>query len=149
MRGAAYITNLQIQVGPISIHAPHAGSGSSNKPYINVVYISIHAPHAGSGTTDLTCATLLMIFQSTLPMRGAAGKVAGKAINVNIFQSTLPMRGAAKTNAIGSPRRTISIHAPHAGSGILVANQTIHYNYFNPRSPCGERPRRTSLPTDM
>ena len=58
---------------------------------------------------------LLLIFQSTLPMRGAR-LLRVFYDNSRVFQSTLPMRGAT-----GRQRR-------HGRK-----------TYFNPRSPCGER----------
>ena len=55
------------------------------------------------------------------------------------FQSTLPMRGATPKGPNRSRRKTISIHAPHAGSdSILKVTCQVIFN-FNPRSPCGER----------
>ena len=81
------------------------------------------------------------------------------------FQSTLPMRGATWAAAQAAKAREISIHAPHAGSDLAGQPQTmvdhisIHAPHagsdsfhvsiifliydFNPRSPCGERPRCT------
>ena len=55
--------------------------------------ISIHAPHAGSDHLLFHCLLLFLLFQSTLPMRGAI----------------LP-QGAYSIHGL------ISIHAPHAGS---------------------------------
>ncbi len=34
----------------------------------------------------------------------------------------------------------ISIHAPHAGSDRIMLWLRLAHDYFNPRSPCGERP---------
>ena len=33
----------------------------------------------------------------------------------------------------------VSIHAPHAGSDILIGNIILQFKGFNPRPPCGER----------
>ena len=58
-------------------------------------------------------------FQSTLPVRGATGRKAPKAIP-DRFQSTLPVRGAT-IKAIGLAQICgISIHAPREGSDPLV-----------------------------
>ena len=80
-----------------------------------------------------------------------------------VFQSTLPVWGATcNQNPDDDPRHGISIHAPRVGSDtslIQVYHKTkisIHaprvgsdykhlslleeQTYFNPRSPCGERP---------
>ena len=56
-------------------------------------------------------------FQPTLPVRGATS-TAARDITENQFQPTLPVRGA--TPSVMPP--------PRLGK------------YFNPRSPCGERP---------
>ena len=40
------------------------------------------------------------------------------------------------------PLQAISIHAPHAGSDVIHPGDVIKLLYFNPRSPCGERPAR-------
>ena len=56
-----------------------------------------------------------MLFQSTLPARGATITTAGRATPV-IFQSTLPARGATNPPDEGPVARAISIHAPRTGS---------------------------------
>ena len=109
--------------------------------------------------------TRYVLFQSTLPMRGATGFYDSNNIYYGIFQSTLPMRGATQLSQDGGSSRGISIHAPHAGSDCCVRRIrapieiSIHAPHagsdppgytliaqgsdFNPRSPCGERLRRT------
>ena len=57
-----------------------------------------------------------------------------------LFQSTLPLRGATH-RLLGILRgRHISIHAPLAGSDPKRHGKPEYRVYFNPRSPCGERP---------
>ena len=78
--------------------------------------ISIHAAHAGSDGEQSCFPNILLVFQSTLPMRAATQ---------------------------GSPalfaKLQISIHAAHAGSDTYKsANRSIR-EYFNPRCPCGQR----------
>ena len=84
------------------------------------------------------------IFQSTLPMRGAT-HTAYKAVQPLGFQSTLPMRGATSLTGQPAGHRNISIHAPHAGSDHRRVEQHTGEDYFNPRSPCGERPLHGSV----
>ena len=56
-------------------------------------------------------------FQSTLPVRGATMTIPPSPWLPTAFQSTLPVRGAtARSHFMRRPK-----------------------NYFNPRSPCGER----------
>ena len=57
-----------------------------------------------------------------------------------IFQSTLPVWGAtAELQATGFAVQ-ISIHAPRVGSDSSAPTLSPGRTYFNPRSPCGERP---------
>ena len=88
--------------------------------------ISIHTPHAGSDIFVVLVHFRNSPFQSTLPMRGATddchcGAAAGE------FHSTLPMRGATFPAYQGS----------------------FLFSYFNPHSPCGERPGSDFPPTSL
>ena len=57
-----------------------------------------------------------------------------------LFQSTLPARGATSLCALAViVRLVISIHAPRTGSDRWAAYSTAGRTYFNPRSPHGER----------
>ena len=59
-----------------------------------------------------------------------------------IFQSMLPVRGAtAQLHATGEVVG-ISIHAPRAGSDLHPALGFTSFGDFNPCSPCGERRKR-------
>ena len=80
--------------------------------------ISIHAPRAGSDTALNSLRIPWRLFQSTLPVRGATLTNDTATEAAVLFQSTLPVRGATSF-------RPVTCHR------IL---------YFNPRSPCGERP---------
>ena len=100
-------------------------------------------------------------FQSTLPARGAT-YAESLDVSVPLFQSTLPARGATAHAVHFRPEAGISIHAPRTGSDLrsafTVASLVIFQstlpargatgaigpllliaNYFNPRSPHGER----------
>ena len=57
------------------------------------------------------------------------------------FQSTLPVWGATIDHRSHAERKLISIHAPRVGSDSIAALTAALEFYFNPRSPCGERPR--------
>ena len=57
-----------------------------------------------------------------------------------LFQSTLPLRGATVARRIGHTGRKISIHAPLTGSDPTDNLQSDTIWDFNPRSPYGERP---------
>ena len=80
----------------------------------------------------------LMVFQSTLPARGATFLLRICVICIS-FQSTLPARGATHGTGLQPNRDWISIHAPRTGSDISVEREGRRENNFNPRSPHGER----------
>ncbi len=101
------------------------------------------------------------LFQPTLPMRGATLTRSSidlvrsyfnprspcgerldsisRAKNPTTFQPTLPMRGATRRIKPRRHQNEISTHAPHAGSDITGSAALHASQYFNPRSPCGER----------
>ena len=56
------------------------------------------------------------------------------------FQSTLPVWGATPTARASAKSWRISIHAPRVGSDGSCTITKVWMEYFNPRSPCGERP---------
>ena len=140
---------------------PMRGATTRHSSLDNPPYISIHAPHAGSDDGYYGHADGFHGFQSTLPMRGATAKYPCHPRHQNIsihaphagsdlayvdplrrgesFQSTLPMRGATSLTGQHGGRKNISIHAPHAGSDHRRVEQHTGKDYFNPRSPCGER----------
>ena len=93
-------------------------------------------------------------------------------VNKYQFQSTLPLRGATLAVMVVIPFSQISIHAPLAGSDSLcVYHLTVAlgfqstlplrgatfwfcpfrsgHSYFNPRSPCGERPYSSGRSSNM
>ena len=168
----------------ISTHAPHAGSdpvfeksihadadfnprSPCGERLLNPIFfvtaegISTHAPHAGSDVPFRCSYHWYLLFQPTLPMRGAT-PCCRSCPRWRQFQPTLPMRGATVTDIEAALANTISTHAPHAGSDDLrsarvherristhaphagsdwVSIDKIERQFnFNPRSPCGERP---------
>ena len=59
-----------------------------------------------------------------------------------LFQSTLPLRGATWKWYYDKFPQLISIHTPLAGSDQPVRRYWKAWLNFNPHSPCGERPHR-------
>ena len=57
-----------------------------------------------------------------------------------VFQPTLPLRGATEVAAPSLYPRSVSTHAPLAGSDVISPGSVVARQRFNPRSPCGERP---------
>ena len=80
-------------------------------------------------------------FQSTRPLRGATTCSGSEAAGYSTFQSTRPLRGATEQRAVKLAALSISIHAPLAGRDKSVRLIRYMWNDFNPRAPCGARPR--------
>jgi len=78
--------------------------------------ISIHAPHAGSGSWLRRILFRIFDFNPRSPC-GERHVERFMVMPVEKFQSTLPMRGAAGRIYALRKLTMISIHAPHAGSG--------------------------------
>ena len=123
-RGATVLLVRHKRPVPISIHAPLAGSDNfdeintlANGDFnprsprgerlnhivcdCNIVYISIHAPLAGSDLASCYVSDSVLLFQSTLPSRGATARIPGDADGGRRFQSTLPSRGATVQGGAG------------------------------------------------
>ena len=78
----------------ISTHAPRTGSDrKGNRPRRRAL-ISTHAPRTGSDIALARVVTKEILFQPTLPARGATARHAQEAANAALFQPTLPARGA-------------------------------------------------------
>ena len=99
----------------ISIHAPHAGSDVGTNRSWEVRVISIHAPHAGSDCKVPSLCFVALIFQSTLPMRGATS-YPWYPVPSDQFQSTLPMRGATLYNIDKERSREFQSTLPMRGA---------------------------------
>ena len=88
------------------------------------------------------------VFQSTLPARGATGQNTISGILTELFQSTLPARGATRPRVPESPHRNFNPRSPHGERRRQRPKKKIKKSYFNPRSPHGERRGILSSPTD-
>ena len=66
--------------------------------YKSGIEVSIHAPRVGRDMVSTPSVSVVVMFQSTRPMRGAT--VSRKcAAGLKLFQSTRPMRGATLLHA--------------------------------------------------
>ena len=129
--------------------------------------ISIHAPHAGCDLVFLLLSSFSWDFNPRTPcgVRLHTATVIAPHGNFNPrtpcgvrrmalrrgadrlrFQSTHPMRGATRTTDALLATRLISIHAPHAGCDVVGRLCCTRMSNFNPRTPCGVRPRVSALP---
>ena len=101
--------------------------------------ISIHAPRAGSDRPPHQQPPSVLYFNPCSPC-GERLSVIQFLMPTIQFQSMLPVRGATKNQVAHDSVFRISIHAPRAGSDGQRARGRGTPSYFNPCSPCGERP---------
>ena len=147
----------------ISIHAPLAGSDRRRCSLLLFLRISIHAPLAGSdyiipkgyhSGADFNprspCGERPPYSISFSPYRSISihAPLAGSdALPARIrctgpISIHAPLAGSDLRRARFGPLAVpISIHAPLAGSDPGACSPCPPPEYFNPRSPCGERPR--------
>ena len=100
----------------ISIHAPRTGSDHRSSAFGSLLGISIHAPRTGSDQSGWCRSFQIILFQSTLPARGATRDSSYLRMVACYFNPRSP-HGERRTR--GQPQRC--------------------GNHFNPRSPHGER----------
>ena len=117
MRGATVIGNPMGQRGNFNPRSP-CGERLVNLHATDSLDISIRAPLAGSD----------LIKARSYDPKGE-------------FQSALPLRGATAASVRRAKLLVISIRAPLAGSDFASDGRLSCWGDFNPRSPCGERPR--------
>ena len=80
-----------------------------------------------------------MLFQSTLPVRGATCTMYILCIDKRISIHA-PRAGSDRKPKRATGAQDISIHAPRAGSDVGRSDTDVPQKAdFNPRSPCGER----------
>ena len=142
--GSDPCSGVDIWLREISIHAPRTGSDDFLKCRVVVeVVISIHAPRTGSDVREADVDGQLLDFNPRSP-HGERQQSKEESANTMIFQSTLPARGATSVCWRCPTCKRISIHAPRTGSDNRQHHKTFLSGDFNPRSPHGER-RSTTL----
>ena len=105
--------------------------------------ISIHAPLAGSDQVSSRPLTACRDFNPRSPRGERLIRLLNPSPSL-LFQSTLPSRGATYPSPRYCLDSNISIHAPLAGSDNPPQRNTRTNTNFNPRSPRGERPKGIS-----
>ena len=118
---------------------PARGATASRRNPGGLDLISIHAPRTGSDITRRSNQWLRKYFNPRSPHGERPDKVCSY-VHLLIFQSTLPARGATGCEMWLEQYLTISIHAPRTGSDPSMWTKTATSENFNPRSPHGERP---------
>ena len=118
---------------------PMRGATKKSPDESSSLYISIHAPHAGRDRRRTWRRTTRTHFNPRAP-RGARQLCSSSGSSLlRIFQSTRPMRGATATCGRSRQVAGISIHAPHAGRDQPEGQRACSASDFNPRAPCGAR----------
>ena len=124
----------------ISIHAPLAGCDIFSQLVSPCSFISIHAPLAGCDVSSVMPCNASMNFNPRTPC-GVRRTHPRTARARNRFQSTHPLRGATRLIPPLFIRLFISIHAPLAGCDRRKNDVQRPVVHFNPRTPCGVRPK--------
>ena len=136
-----------VDVEEISIHAPRTGSDriAWNSKTVRS-YFNPRSPH-GERHIHLVVPKTIDEFQSTLPARGATFRVLDQPCERTISIHA-PRTGSDQDVVQAAQNLRISIHAPRTGSDAASATRLFTANYFNPRSPHGERRsgRRSRVP---
>ena len=144
-RGATFGSDEWVIIGAISIHAPRTGSdGSFFYKNARQREISIHAPRTGSDV-EFCVVNDIPTISIHAPRTGSDAqrrRVRGGGI---VFQSTLPARGATAKVVLRATTSESDFNprSPHGERHGLQRVQKCSRN-FNPRSPHGERRRLTA-----
>ncbi len=140
LRGATWIKPTPTVSIKISIHAPLAGSDSwSWTTRRTAADFNPRSPCGERPGGDIQTASTALIFQSTLPLRGATRRKHFRRWYHHRISIHAPLAGSDQSAGNHEIRETISIHAPLAGSDKRINEKDESLPHFNPRSPCGER----------
>ena len=94
-RGATFRGGAHLTSWGISIHAPRTGSDGLNLVPLTVFTdFNPRSPHGERPSIPCQFEQHFLIFQSTLPARGATLELPQGVASYIVFQSTLPARGA-------------------------------------------------------
>ena len=140
LRGATRYVQMGGYQQHISIHAPLAGCDPWTPNWQRRCRISIHAPLAGCDLCRLFEVQPQRHFNPRTPC-GVRLFYRSNIPSCQKFQSTHPLRGATRGRGSSPHPRIISIHAPLAGCDPRLAAPVRQRADFNPRTPCGVRPR--------
>ncbi len=147
LRGATAAAILKIHRLPISIHAPHAGSDHTGGSAASFCRYFNPRPQCGERQSTLCADIKSVVFQPTLPMRGATGPVEFPNLTVGNFNPRSPCGERHRSIADVRIPVGISTHAPHAGSDEGVTAFVDKAGRFQPTLPmrgATTMPRRAS-----
>ena len=126
----------------ISIHGPRVGADSElvGFPFM-VLTISIHGPRVGADGRNIYLASAFAAFQSTAPVWGPTTRQR-TSHDISVISIHGPRVGADfPMLPYKTIRNEISIHGPRVGADKRRIRHSKTVRYFNPRPPCGGRPR--------
>ena len=138
--GATHHDELVQTAVQISIHAPRVGSDGFLLPgSIPQLHFNPRSP-CGERRAARAGGVQQKHFNPRSPC-GERRRRGSRSCGGRQFQSTLPVWGATSKYFFDNWGRRISIHAPRVGSDRFPGCDFLVSSHFNPRSPCGERPR--------
>ena len=119
-RGSDCRSGFHLPLLHISIHAPpHGERRGTPAAYVHGLYFNPRSPHGERrGTSGGVCPRV--VFQSTLPARGATGFFLQRA-DAELISIHAPRTGSDPGCRFGRLPASISIHAPRTGSDVAQA----------------------------
>ena len=105
--------------------------------------ISIHVPRVEDDFGKLNVTSENIAFQSTSPVWRTTSNVKKVRSKLHRFQSTSPVWRTTEFTILLFDEKLISIHVPRVEDDSRAARSSARQAHFNPRPPCGGRPRQT------
>ena len=139
LRGATLSLDSDACGVMISIHAPLTGSDAWYIKHASHVLISIHAPLTGSDRRLRPTGCRIPNFNPRSPYGERQNSFGCQSLRF-LFQSTLPLRGATAFRGIRPTKCGFQSTLPLRGATVFLPPFFPPFDYFNPRSPYGERP---------
>ena len=139
--GATPRDGLPVSVAPN--FNPRAPCGARRRPPAPSPAPPYFNPRAPCGARRLLAVSAADIAQISIhaPRVGRDVTVCGPRWTAHAFQSTRPVWGATYPICIILSHHEISIHAPRVGRDRPSKHRTRRQCHFNPRAPCGARPK--------
>ena len=150
LRGATYQGLSYSEICAFQPTLPLRGATCpSRQPPNRPPSVSTHAPLAGSDEHGESVVTYVAQFQPTLPLRGATSEAVCDFGDLFSFNPRSPCGERREQAGIEARTRSVSTHAPLAGSDGSRSDRRTRHPRFNPRSPCGERRERAPVHLEL
>ena len=130
--------------GDFNPRTPYGMRQYNEPPTLSRLKISIHAPLTGCDKNNHSEQHLILLFQSTHPLRDATLASFGRFKYFFLFQSTHPLRDATDIDIVTTSYISLfqSTHPLRDATSMLMYQGHMNQN-FNPRTPYGMRPNRS------